>query len=480
MLLFTDLYFWLIFVLFLTVYAKVRQCSRVAMLVYVVAFSIFFYSMSSGWYVLLLLGVALFSWLAAEKLRPSADAELADSARMTMQRKVLLAIVIIVLLLPLLYLKYTNFFLSTLNALARSNFSVLSLALPAGISFFTFQSISYVVDVCRGKFTLKASLLEYVFYLTFFPLIMAGPITRAHTLIPQLKDNRAVPLRTLYLGLWLVMLGLVKKCVIADYLAQYNDWVFDDAMAYSGFECMMAILGYASQIYCDFSGYSDLSIGIADMMGMRLSDNFSFPYRARNLSDFWRRWHISLSSWFRDYLYIPLGGNRCSRARTYYNNIITMLVAGLWHGASMSFVLWGAIHGVGLVIYKLCRPVTAKLPDNVVMRLLGIFITFVYVAVAWVFFRSDSMSAACTLLSHAVMGFDDAYLLPFVQVRPWWTALMLLPLAMQYVSDKGFRRMQARYICMPWIFKLVLLLIVVQLVMQFRTSSVQPFIYYQF
>jgi len=476
MLQFFDLSFWLVFLLFLALYALIRRFTRVGMLLYVAAFSLLFFWLANGWMMLLLPAVALVSWGASQGLAPVNNA----SSSFLILRKVTLAVTIIVILLPLVYYKYSNFLISTLNALLVGNFKLLDVVLPVGISFFTFQAISYVVDVYRGRFTLRVSFLEYLFYLSFFPLLLAGPITRAETLLPQVRRGGPVSERCLYLGIWLVILGFVKKCLIADYIAQYNNWIFDDAMSYSGFECLMGIFGYSVQIYCDFSGYSDISIGIAALLGFRLRDNFSFPYRAHNVSEFWRRWHISLSTWFRDYLYIPMGGNRCGLARTYLNNIITMLVAGLWHGSTWMFVLWGGIHGLGLVIHKACSGWLSHLPKSIWVNTLSVFVTFLFVSVAWVFFRSADLASACQLLTHSVVDFDIAYLVPFVKVRPLWCFLVLLPLFAQSISDRGYRRLQTRFICLPWWIKVLLFALVLQLVLQISISNVQPFIYYRF
>lgn len=478
MLLYTDLSFWLVFVVFLSVFAIVRRCSRVGMLLYVAACSCAYYWLANGWLLLLLLGMALISWWTGRVL--GSQATQPCSSGVSRLRRATLTAAIVLLLFPLLYFKYTTFLLSSFNAILSSHFSVRSMMLPVGVSFFTFQAISYLVDSYRGRFRMRVTFLEFLFYLSFFPLLLAGPITRAGTLLPQVRKAKGISSYRLYAGVWLMMLGLLKKCVIADYIAQYNDWIFDDPLMYSGFECLMGIVGYTVQIYCDFSGYSDMSIGLAAMMGFRLVDNFSFPYRATNLSQFWRRWHISLSTWFRDYLYIPLGGNRCSRVRTYINNIITMLVAGLWHGASWMFVLWGGIHGLGLVVQKACHPLLKHIPDNRFFNSVCVVFTLVYVAIAWVFFRSGSVDSALLVLSRSVSDFDIAYLLPFVNARPWWCVLVLIPLLAQFISDSGYNRIQARYIRLPWLVKAILLLIVLQLVLQFRTSNVQPFIYSQF
>ncbi|MBR5716622.1 MAG: MBOAT family protein [Bacteroidales bacterium] len=479
MLLFSDITFWLVFIFFLAIYAFVRRYSRMGMVLYVTAFSLLFFYLANGWMMLLLPAVALVAWCTGRVLAGIHKG--ADSAPThSWKDRLMSAVAVIVILSPLLYFKYTNFFLSSLNTIIASNFSLLNMALPIGISFFTFQAISYVVDVYRGRFTMKVSFLEFLFYLSFFPLLLAGPITRAQTLLPQIRKPAKVSERCLYMGLWLVMIGLLKKCVIADYISQYNDWVFSSPITYSGFECVMGILGYTVQIYCDFSGYSDISIGIAAMMGFHLPENFSFPYSASSPSEFWHRWHISLSTWFRDYIYIPMGGNRCSRVRTYLNNFITMLVAGLWHGSTWMFVLWGGIHGLGLVLHKVCKPWLNRLPDSRWLNGLAVIFTFIFVAVAWVFFRIESVTSACQLLSRSVTDFDIAYIIPFVKARSWWCVLTIVPLAAQAIGRRGFLRLQARFILLPWIVKLLIFVLVIQLILQFQTSNVQPFIYYQF
>jgi D-alanyl-lipoteichoic acid acyltransferase DltB (MBOAT superfamily) len=479
MLLFSDITFWMVFIFFLAIYAFILRYSWMGMVLYVSAFSLMFFYLANGWLMVLLPAVALVAW-GAGRMLTAMHRERGDAVSHSWKDRLVLTLAIVIILLPLLYFKYSNFFLSSINAVFSSNFGLLDLALPVGISFFTFQAISYVVDVYRGRFTMQVSLLEFLFYLSFFPLLLAGPITRAYVLLPQVRKPCAISERCLYMGLWLVMIGLVKKCVIADYIAQYNDWVFSSPATYSGFECVMGILGYTVQIYCDFSGYSDISIGIAALMGFHLLENFSFPYSAPSPSEFWHRWHISLSTWFRDYVYIPLGGNRCSRVRTYLNNIITMLVAGLWHGSTWMFVLWGGIHGLGLVVHKAFKPLLSRVPDNRWSNGLSVVLTFIFVAIAWVFFRSESVASACQLLSRSVVDFDIAYLIPFVKARPWWCVLTLVPLAAQSIGRRGFQRLQARFILLPWIVKLLLFLLTVQLILQFQTSNVQPFIYYQF
>ena len=462
--------FWLVFILFMSIYALVYR-KPVAMMAYVTLFSLFFYYKTNGVWVVLLLATGLVSWWLGIRISKSANPT---------TRKAYLCTYIISNILILIYFKYTNFLLDIWNDLFQSNFSPLSLFLPVGISFYTFQSVSYAVDVYKKKVEATPSFLQFLFYLSFFPLLLAGPITRAGTFFPQIEKKEPISQQMIYAGLWMIIIGILKKAVIADYIAQYNNWIFDSPLSYSGFECLMGTLGYTVQIYCDFSGYSDMSIGIASIMGFQLVQNFNFPYRATNLSDFWRRWHISLSTWLRDYIYIPLGGNRKGELRTYINNFLTMIIAGLWHGASWIFVFWGALHGIGLVIQKLNKRWLDRLPNNWIIRFLSWLLTFVFLIIAWIFFRSSSFEQAWTLIQHIITDFDIDYFMPFVHVRTLWCILVLLPLLFHLINERHYQCLMDRFVGTPWLVKVLVFLLVTQLVLQLRTGNVQPFIYYQF
>ena len=397
-------------------------------------------------------------------------------------RKIGLAIVILTELLPLLYYKYSNFTLEIFHELLRSNFSPEKMLLPVGISFFTFQAISYTVDVYKGRYPKTAELIDYAFYLTFFPLLIAGPITRAEVLLPQVqtpKDN--VNENLVYKGLWLIICGLIKKALIADYIAQYNNIVFDAPASQSGFGNLMGVLGFSVQIYFDFSGYSDLAIGVAALMGYELKDNFRFPYQSLNLTEFWHRWHIALSTWFRDYLYIPLGGNRKGELRTYLNSFLAMIVAGLWHGASWMFIVWGVLHGIGLVIHKFCRNNGLdKIPDNKYTKGISWFITFSYVSLAWIFFRAADMTTATTLIDNILhtISLSDAY--TFLMEYPLWLAVVLISLELHSIRETDYNWLQSKFINSSWLVKLCIFAVVMQLVINLSHHSIQPFIYTQF
>lgn len=471
-LMYCSLTFFITFLVFYAIYIIVRQGTKVGMQLYVIAFSLFYAYKANGWFMLLLPATTLISWSLVEGMK---------KIRRKKIRKLIATINVLIVLSPLLFFKYTDFTLQTLNSIIASNFAPMEMFLPVGLSFYTFQAISYIVDVYKKKFTLKTSLLEYTFFLTFFPLLIAGPITRPETLIPQLKRRLPENKTIIYSGLFLIISGILKKGLIADFIAQYNNWIFEDPMGFSGYENFMGLLGYTVQIYCDFSGYSDISIGLAALMGIKLLPNFNSPYQSLNLTEFWHRWHIALSTWFRDYIYIPLGGNRKGKMRTYLNNFVTMLFAGWWHGASWMFFIWGAIHGVGLMIHKSCKPWLGKIPNYFGVKLIAWLITFVYVMFAWIFFRATSLENASDIITRIFTDFDPAYFTPFCQVRPFWMIFtfgaLILHLA---IREKAFYWMQGKFVKLPWILKLILFMIAVQLVINFRLVDIQPFIYAQF
>lgn len=466
---YTDINIEVMLVAFLAIYTLVKRASRTAMMLYVVAFNLYFAYRLNGGVMWLLPATACFNYALTQEM----------ALREGRTRKLLLATVVVADLAVLAYFKYATFILNdVIGLMLRTNFSLGSIVLPVGISFYTFQGISHAVDVYRRRFTMNTTLLEYFFYLTFFPLLLAGPITRAENLIPRLRRNQQASSRMVWSGLWLIMLGLVKKNMVSDYIGQFTTWVFDAPQTFSGFENMAALLGYPVQIYFDFSGYSDMSIGAAAILGFWLPDNFRFPYRALSLTDFWRRWHISLSTWFRDYLYIPLGGNRKGTLRMYANNFITMLVAGLWHGASWMFVIWGALHGFGLCVHKFfSRQLRITIPYTLWGNTLSWLITYVYVCFAWSFFRSQSLTQLGTMYDKIIADFSWAYLSPFVYARPLWTVCLIGAMLTYLIPERTYTRLQLRFITLPWLAKFLLFIVCVQLAIEVAQEDVQPFIY---
>ena len=305
----------------------------------------------------------------------------------------------------LAFFKYTNFLLD--NGCTLLNWAGLAAGhpllrfledwgLPLGISFYTFETISYVVDVYRGRVRAQRSLLDYALYIMFFPHLIAGPIVRPRDFLPQLRRAKRFDWDRTQLGAQLFVIGLIKKAVLADWLAAAADPVFAAPAEYGSGALWLAVLCYSGQIFCDFSGYSDMAIGVAHTFGFKLPMNFNMPYLASNISDFWRRWHISLSSWLRDYIYIPLGGNRCGTARTYVNLMLTMLLGGLWHGANWTFVFWGFYHGALLAVHRAVR--LPRWLGSALFRPLAVAGTFLLVSVGWVFFRAPTFGNALCML----------------------------------------------------------------------------------
>lgn len=467
---FTTIEFWGAFIAFITLFALLRRTSQGILMLYVIAASLAFFYLSNGLLMLLLPATALTSWALTRWM-------VGMEGR---KRTAALAIAITLDLLPLAFFKYAHPLSDLLQQMLDNNLSLSTIVLPIGISFYTFQAISYSVDVYRKDFRGDATLMEYLLYLSFFPLLLAGPITRAATFFPQIRRQEKPSERLLYLGLWLIVLGVAKKAIVADYIAQYNDWVFTTPEAYSGFECLMGALGFTMQIYFDFSGYSDISIGIAALMGIRLKENFAFPYRSRNLTEFWHRWHISLSTWFRDYIYIPLGGSRHGKLRTCINLILTMLAAGIWHGSTWMFVIWGGLHGLGLVMHKLCQPILRDIRDNSFTIGLSRTITLCFITLSWIVFRSANLETAQQMLTAIFTRMDLAYAEPFFQARTTWCLLLIASMLSCLVSKKLYCHAEAKFIHWPWLMKLLIFFVVVQMAIELHCSDIQPFLYFRF
>ena len=468
--LFSSGLFWLLFIIMLPIYALLKS-SKSKMVIFIVGFSLYFYYKSSGLFFLMLIGTSLVDWFISHRI---SDASRKGVKKLWMWLSILISLSI------LGYFKYSNFFLWNWNQMVEGNFQPLDIILPVGISFYTFQSISYVVDVYKGRIHPTSNWLDYLFFLSFFPALVAGPIVRADYFLPQLQKNQRTTSAMIWGGLWLIIIGIIKKALIADYISQYNDLIFNDPSLYTGVQTLMGVLGYTMQIYCDFSGYSDMAIGLALIMGFRLGINFNSPYQSRNLTEFWRRWHISLSSWLRDYLYIPLGGNRKGTFRTYLNNFLTMLIGGLWHGAAWKFIFWGAMHGVGLAIHKACQPILKKIPDNWFTIFISWALTFFYVSLLWVFFRAADFSDSVLIIKNIFVDFYPDQIIQFAGQRPQWCIMMGVLIVCHFLPERWGEKFETWFVRMPWVIKLGIFLIAVQLVIEFMTAEVAPFIYFQF
>ena len=468
--LFSSGLFWVLFLIFLPVYALLRS-RRLQMVVYVVAFSLYFYYKSSACFFMLLIITSVLDWCLSRIM---------SDTRKLWKRRLCLWLSIGMSLSILGFFKYANFFLWNWNQMVEGNFQPLDIILPVGISFYTFQSISYIVDVYKGRVSPTETWIEYLFFLSYFPALVAGPIVRADYFLPQIQNRDHASRQEMAAGLWLIILGLVKKAVVADYIAQYNDLIFASPTGYSGLESLMGVVGYVVQIYCDFSGYSDMAIGISAIMGFRLTRNFDFPYKSSNLTDFWRRWHVSLSTWLRDYVYIPLGGNRRGTLRTYVNNFLTMLVGGLWHGAAWKFIIWGGMHGVGLIVHKALRPWLVKIPDTWPVKAASWTLTMAYVSFLFIFFRAASFEDAWLIIRNIFGNFDIAYLAPFVRVRYVWLIFVAMIIAVHSLPTRWINAAGDWFVRAPFGAKLAVFIVAVQLVVQFMSEDVMPFIYFQF
>lgn len=353
--------------------------------VWLIAVSLFFYAWASILYLPLITASILVNYSLGRVLVPAS----AGPA----PKKTLLTLGIIANIALLGYFKYANFFIANINGLFSADIKPLALALPLAISFFTFQQIAYLVDTYRGQAGTR-NLLDYAMWVVFFPQLLSGPIVRFQETMPQFeKRNKTPDYENISRGLYLFFIGLFKKAIIADTLAIWANWGFNDPSSLTLVEAWITSLAYTLQLYFDFSGYTDMAIGTALMLNIKLPLNFTSPYKALSIQEFWRRWHMTLSRFLRDYIYIPLGGNRRGNLRLYSNLIITFLIGGLWHGAGWTFVFWGFLHGLGLVVNRIWRKTGIALN-----HVLAWFLTFNFVNIAWVFFRARSFNDALSVL----------------------------------------------------------------------------------
>lgn len=456
------------FALILAVYYIVPWKSRWMLLL---AASVIFY-VSADWKMLaLIVGSIGISYVAAKKI---------EESEVTKAKKTWMTGCIVLLIVILMFFKYFGFFAGAMNELFRklglaNDSFVLKLVMPLGISYYTFKIISYLVDVYKGKVDAEKHFGYYALYVSFFPQILCGPIERAEHFLPQLKYGCKYDEKLAVEGLERIIIGLFKKLAIADRLALYVDTVFDAPMNYPGLASVMALFFYSIQIYCDFSGYSDLAIGMAQLLGIRTRENFSYPYFSRSIKEFWTRWHISLSSWLRDYVYIPLGGNRKGKLRKLLNTFATFLVSGIWHGSTINFVLWGAIHGLWNMI-----SVPKKEDASLWKQLLQMVVTFCGVTFAWLFFRAEKLSIALQIIKHSVTDFGisvasiTASFLPFTGDNTCAAYFLITCLLILFLAVFEWRRTKGKGNSYGW---LAAMLILTLLLGKFGSSS---FLYGQF
>ncbi len=534
---FTRFFFWGFFAVVLFFYSLVykKRGLRNAYLFFV---SLFFYYKTSG----LFISILLFSTLSDFVI-----GQLIYGSREKWKKQIFVAASVFINLFVLSYFKYAYFFTDSFNEFFHTNYEVFNhfaqwtndnvgthfevnkILLPVGISFYTFQTISYSIDIYRKHITPVRNILDFGFYVSFFPQLVAGPIVRAADFIPQLYKPYKLTQHQFGLAIFWILKGLSKKVIIGDYIAvNFIDRVFDNPTMFTGFENLMALYGYSLQVYADFSGYTDIAIGVALLMGFTLPINFNSPYKARNVGEFWKRWHISLSSWLKDYLYIPLGGNRGGSAGTWIalafiigfvvllsgnifvlyaiiglivvsvllafwikpfrnwlitniNILITMLLGGLWHGASWQFVIWGGLNGLGLIVYKLWRKISPyeKL-NNVLSVVVKIFITFNFITFTRIWFRAENMESTWQIIDQIRNSFSPELIPQILKSYSNVFFVMLIGYVIHWLPVKVKDWYRETFIAFPLPVKIVLSSVVIFGVYQAMSSELQAFIYFQF
>lgn len=536
-LLFTQLYFWVFFALVMAGYSLVYKHTA-RRNVFLFAVSLFFYYKTSGFYLVILLFSTCVDFFIGHAIYRN---------KVNWQKQALVALSVVVNLFVLGYFKYAYFvadfvqgltgiewevinqFALWTNEAIGTNFIFDRILLPVGISFFTFQTISYSVDIYRGDVKPVKNILDFGFYVSFFPQLVAGPIVRASEFIPQLYEPYNLSKERAGLGVFWILNGLVKKLVLADYLAvQFIDRVFDNPQLYGGFETMSALFGYSMQVYADFSGYTDVAIGIAMLLGFTLPKNFNSPYKASSVADFWRRWHLSLSTWLRDYLYIPLGGNRKGTLASYFivlsflvmislvvgslilsialagifviayllmrynsnaerwvntniNLMLTMVLGGLWHGSSWNFVTWGTLNGIGLVVYKNWKKISPWADKSRwYNRSIGLALTLVFITFTRAWFRSPTWDGAIEILSKIPNDFGWATV-DEVFISNWKYFVVLISGYLIHWIPSIYKANLRKAVSTAPVWVLFLLAFAATLaIYQILSAEVQPFIYFAF
>ena len=489
-LIFTRFYFWAFFAVVMAGYSIIYK-KKTPRNGYLFFLSLFFYYKTSGIYFLLLVFSTISDFFIGKGIYKS------DNKR---NRKLLVALSVFLNLFVLSYFKYSYMFINSVNYVFGSDFKVVNyfnlwanqfsgggfdidkIILPVGISFFTFQTISYILDVYRKKIKPVTNILDYGFYVSFFPQLVAGPIVRASEFVPQLYKEYVLSKKEFGAAIFLILNGLLKKLFISDYIAvNFIDRVFSNPLAYSGFENLMGLYAYSMQVYADFSGYTDIAIGVALLMGFRLPVNFNSPYKALHVGEFWKRWHISLSTWLKDYLYIPLGGNKHGEFRTNLNLMITMLLGGLWHGNTWQFVIWGGLNGIGLIVYKYWRKISPFKGNHTwAVRFYAIFITFNFITMTRIWFRSETMDKANAMISQIVYAFDSSKIIEMTIAYKNVFALLLFAYIVHWLPSSFKNWYKNAFVSLPlWIMALIVIIVVFG-IYQFQTFELQPFIYFQF
>jgi len=476
--LFNSAFFFYYFAIFLLCYLALSRSKTGRVWVYTL-FSLYFFYKACGFYVGLVILSAIVDFNLSRWIY---------NAQKRSLQVFLLVFSIIINIGLLFYFKYTDFFIGIINDISAGHIRPLHLLLPIGISFYTFENLSYTIDVYRREIKPVDNFMDYLFFLSFFPKLMMGPIVRAADFIPQISQPYRLESEDIGKGMYLIISGLFKKVVVSDFIyLNFVQYIFDDPSRHTGLECLLGVYGYALVIYCDFSGYSDMAIGIARWTGFKIPPNFETPYQSANITEFWRRWHISLSSWLRDYLYIPLGGNRKGKFRQYVNLALTMLIGGFWHGASWNFIFWGGLHGLALAVDKVRitwlkrSGIEFKGFGKYAFKVLGILLTFHFVCFCWIFFKAATFQDAWALLHQIAYDFQPGIWRELYQGYTTVFGLMLLGFALHFLAAAGGQQKMERALTrVPVAGSIAIMVLFIWLLIQVKTTQPMIPIYFQF
>ncbi len=476
---FTTSYFLFFFFIVLVVY-RLFASKKNLRIYSLIIFSLFFYYKATGYYFFILFFTTLLNFYIGNWI---------GGTESQSKRKWLLIISIVVNIAVLFYFKYTNFFIGILNDISVGQLNPLDIFVPVGISFYTFKAMSYVLDIYFETMEPVKSLRDFTLFVSFFPNILAGPIDRASEFLPQIEQEYKVTKRDVSMAVFLIIVGLFKKTVIADYIGlNFVDRIFDSPLRYTGVENLMAAYGYALQLWCDFSGYTDMALGVGLLLGFKLRENFNYPYKATSIADFWRRWHMSLSTWLLDYLFKPLQ-MKFRNLRNFGNALalfITFTVIGIWHGANWTFILFGVIHGTYLATSIFTKKLRKKFCDKTgltntkFLKVFQIFFTFQLVVLADIFFRAASVGTALDMFKQIFTFFHSEVFIQFVKGYTEIFGLVILGYVLHYLPESVAKKTQELLFKTPVVVLAVLLTLMIWLTIQFKFADLQPFLYFQF
>ncbi|HZW39785.1 MAG TPA: MBOAT family O-acyltransferase [Ignavibacteriaceae bacterium] len=475
---FTTILFFFLFLIVVAVYRLLSPYKNIRV-AFLILFSAYFYYKAAGNFLTILFGTAIINYLLGLGLNKLSG----------IKRKLFFIFGLLFNIGLLGYFKYTNFFLQNISSLFEYNYGGLNIILPIGISFYVFKSISYLIEINLENIEPEKNILNFILYITFFANVLAGPIDRANYFLENTKEKYFLTKQQIGTAVFLIVLGLLKKVVIADYIGlNFVDRVFDAPERFTGVENLIAVYGYTLQIYCDFSGYSDMAIGLALLLGFRLMQNFNSPYKATSVADFWRRWHISLSSWLLDYLFKPMQ-IKFRNLRIYGNALaltITFLICGLWHGANWTFIFWGGLHAFYMVVGLFLKRPKEKLYKKLslsntwILKAAQIFITFHLIAFAWIFFRVKNFDYARVMLEQIFSNFQSEVFPQFVSGFVIVFVLIVLGYLVHFLPEKIEFFIKDIIVKIPLPAKAFILAAGIWIAAQFKFADLQPFLYFQF